>query len=130
MHLIINHVMQLDHVDHTDRGFLMEAFTGFSVIQISVTVSWNAGLLAIISNFINRSSVKNWCRESYSQFFSSPTENSFIDLSKVHTARHAKRIQYNINRSSIFKEWHVFFANNLSHNSFVTMATCHFISHF
>src|SRR5436190_411876 len=108
----------------------MEALTGFTVIQESVTVFWNSRLVTIISDFVNRSTIKNGCREFHSQFLSRPSKNSFIDLSKVHTAWHPKWIKDNINRSSVFKEGHVFFTNDLRNDTFITMTTSHLISHF
>src|SRR6185503_10697873 len=119
MHLIINHMVKLDHVDNTHCSFLVETIPRFSVKQVSMTHHWNFGISTIISYLISGSSIKNWCSEFHSQLLTCPTQHSFIDLSKVHTAWHTQWIQYDINRCSIFKEWHVFSTNDLSHNTFV-----------
>src|SRR6476660_3977129 len=105
MHLIIDHVVKFDHIDNANCCLLVETFTGFPIIQICMTVSRNSSLVAVISNFINSGTIKNRRRELHSQFLSRPSKNSFIDLPKVHTARYAKGVKDDINRSSIFKEW-------------------------
>ena len=58
-----------------------------------------------------------------------PAKDCFIDLSEVHTAWYPQRVQYHIHRCSIFEERHIFLANDLSHNTFVTMTTCHLITY-
>ena len=37
VHLIVHHVVQLDHIDHAHSCFLVEALTGFTIIEIGVT---------------------------------------------------------------------------------------------
>src|SRR5438874_322473 len=91
---------------------------------------WKTGLFYLLCNFIYSCSIENWCREFHSKFLASPSENSFIYLPKVHTAWYTKRIQHNINCSSVFKERHIFLANDLCNDAFVPVTACHFISHF
>src|SRR5689334_8570826 len=119
--------MQLDHVNHTYRCFLVESLSGFTIVQISMTVHGDRCLNAVFPYLFSSCSIENRCCEFHSKFLSSPSEYSFIYLSEVHTAWYTKRIQHNINRSSILKERHVFSTNDLRNNSFITVATRHLI---
>src|SRR5215204_4165785 len=130
MHLIINHVVKFDHIDNTNCCLLMKTISCFTIIQVSMTKHWNTCLLAIRTDLVSSGSVKNWRCKFYSQLFTCPAKNSFIDLAKVHTAWYTQWIQYDVNRCSIFKEWHVFSTNDLRNNTFVTVTTSHLISHF
>src|SRR3989344_1093921 len=51
------------------------------------------------------------------------------NLAEVHTARHTKRVQDDINRGAVFHEWHVFNRNDFGNNAFVTMPAGHFVAH-
>ena len=64
------------------------------------------------------------------EFFTGPSKNSFVNLSKVHTGRYTKWVKYDINRCSVFEERHIFFTNNTCNNTFIPVATCHFITYF
>ena len=50
-------------------------------------------------------------------------------LSDVHTGRHTQRVQYDIKRTSIWKEWHVFYRKYTGNDTLVTMTTSHLISY-
>src|SRR5690606_26973625 len=45
VHLIVHHVVQFDHVDNTHCCLLVEALTGFTVIEVSVTKFRKTGFL-------------------------------------------------------------------------------------
>src|SRR4030095_3851106 len=122
--------MQLDHVDHSNGCFLVETFAGFTIMQVSMTIHWDRCLFAIFPDLFSCSTIKYWSREFHTEFLSGPSEYSFINLSQVHTTRYTQRVQYNVNRRSIFQEWHVFCTNDLRNNSFVSVTTGHLISHF
>src|SRR4030095_9887860 len=92
--------------------------------------SWQSCFSDMVSNFFNSCSVEDWRCELDTEFQTSPTKNSFIDLPKVHTAWYTEWVQYNINWGSVLKEWHVFSTNNLSNNTFISVTACHLISHF
>src|SRR6187401_1132868 len=130
MHLIINHVVKFDHIDNTNRCFLVETISRFTIIQVRMTKHWDTGLLAIGTDLVGGCSVEDWRCKFHPELFSRPTKNCFIDLSKIHTAWYTQWVQYDINRCSIFKEWHVFSTNDLCNNAFVTVTTSHLIAHF
>ena len=50
-------------------------------------------------------------------------------LSDVHTRRHTQWVQHDIQRTSIRKEWHIFYWQNTGNYTLVTMSTSHLISY-
>ena len=52
----------------------------------------------------------------------------FKYLSDVHTRRNAERVEYDIKRSAVGKERHVFLRKNSGNDTLVTVTTCHFIA--
>ena len=52
----------------------------------------------------------------------------FQNLTDVHTARNAQRIQDDVHRSSVGQERHIFFWQDLGNNPFVPVATGHLIA--
>ncbi len=53
---------------------------------------------------------------------------SLKNLSDIHTTRNAKRIEYDIDRGSIFEEWHVLDWKDLGDDALVSMATCELVT--
>ncbi len=50
------------------------------------------------------------------------------DLSDVHTGRYTQRIQYDIQRTAVWKEWHILYRKYTGNNTLVTMTTSHLIT--
>ena len=51
------------------------------------------------------------------------TQDGLENLAKVHTGRHTHRVQYQVDRASVFQERHVLHAHNLGNDTLVAMAT-------
>ena len=58
----------------------------------------------------------------------SPAEMRLEDLSNVHAARHAERIQNDVDRRSVRQEGHVFLRHDLGHHALVAVATGHLVA--
>src|ERR1035437_6373837 len=93
-----------------------------------MTETWQTCLFDMLCNFFNGSAIKYGCRKLQSQFFSGPSQHSFIDLSKIHTGRNAQRVQYDIHWCAIFEEGHVLRTDYLGNYPFVTMPASHLVS--
>ena len=50
------------------------------------------------------------------------------DLSDIHSGRHTQRIQHDIKRTSVRKEWHIFNRKYTGNNTLVTMTSGHLIT--
>ena len=49
-------------------------------------------------------------------------------LSDVHTRRHTQWVQHDIQRTSIRKEWHIFYWKYTGNNTLVSMSSGHLIT--
>ena len=58
----------------------------------------------------------------------SPTEVCFENLADVHSRRHAKRIQHDLNRRSIREIGHVFVGENARDDALVAVTAGHFVA--
>ena len=86
-------------------------------------------LIGVAIDVVNGCSVEDRGRKLASELLTGPTQNSFVDLTDVHSRRHTQWIQYDIHRSSILEEWHVLISNDLGHNALVPVASGHLVSH-
>ena len=123
-------MVQFDHVDDSHRCLLVETFAGLTVKQEGMTEFRQACVVDVHIDLIHCCTVEDRSGKTHTQFFTGPSEGGFVDLTEVHTAWYAQRVQYDINRCSVFQERHVFLANDLGNDTLVTVATGHFISHF
>ena len=129
MHLIVNHVMQFDDVDDTHGSFLVETLPCFTIIQVCMAKVRKLCLSDQVFNFLYRSTIKYRCSELKAQLFTRPSEDSLIYLPEVHTRWYTKWVQYNVNRCTVFQEWHIFFTYYLGNDTLVTVTTRHLITH-
>ena len=85
MHLVIDHVSQLDHVDHTDSRRLVEPLTCSAVPEMRLAVSWEAGLVGVVADLLDGGTIEDRRAELQAKPCSGPSENSLVDLSEVHS---------------------------------------------
>src|SRR5688500_18437291 len=130
VHLIIYKVTKFQHVRDAYRYWLIEFFTGQSIVEVSPSEFRKMRVFQFLLNVFQGSSIEDWSRILLFQLQTSPSEHGFIDLAKVHTRRYAQRVKTDIDRSSILKERHVLFPYDPGYHTFVTVATGHLISDF
>lgn len=85
MHLVFNHVTELQHVSHTYRSLLLECFTGTTIIQRCLAVARQAGLIGPFVQIVQRCTVKDRSGKLHAQVFSGTPENGLEYLTDVHT---------------------------------------------
>ena len=57
-----------------------------------------------------------------------PPQMGFQDLPHIHARRHAKRVQHQVNRGTIFQEGHVFNRHNAADHTLIPMAAGHLVT--
>ena len=62
------------------------------------------------------------------EFFRSPAEVRFENLSDVHTRRNAERVQNDFHRRAVGHVRHVFFRNDARDDALVSVAACHLVA--
>ena len=128
MHLVFNHVAEFQHVGDTHCGWLVEAKACFTIVEISTSVARKLSLVGPFAEVVEVSTIEDWSCELHTEFGTSRAEDGFENLTDVHTRWHTQRVEHDIDRSTILKEWHIFLANHLGNNTLVTVATCHLVS--
>src|SRR5579871_6178443 len=58
-----------------------------------------------------------------------PAQVCFQDLTDVHTARYAERVEHDLYRGAIRKIRHIFFRQNAGNHAFVAVTACHLVTH-
>ena len=129
MHLVVHHVVQLNHIDVADRNLLMELFAGATVIDVHASVFGKTGLAHQFVNLINTCTVEDRGGEPHSEFLAGPAEDGFINLSQVHTGRHAQRVQDDVHRCTVSEERHILLLDDLGDDTLVTVTTGHLVTH-
>ena len=85
MHLILNHVTQLQEVSDTYCSRLVEALTSLTVIEMSRAETRQTCLVSPLCEVIELCTVKNRGSELHTKALTCSTEDSLKDLTKVHT---------------------------------------------
>ncbi len=129
VHLVINHVAELEHVDHTYRSELVETVARFTVVEVSLTKARQLRLLDIFLDLRLAGTVEDRRTELHAQLLARPTKDGLEDLAQVHARRYTKWVQNDVDGGSVFQEWHVLIANDAGYNSFVTVAAGEFVPH-
>ena len=122
--------MKFEHVFDTDHCFFFEWFTRSSIIELNFSISWDSSLFHELRNLFCRHTIEDWCCHLDSKFFRSTTEMRFKHLTDIHTRKYTERVQKNVNRRSIFHEWHIFYWYDSRNDTLVSMSSRHFITHF
>ena len=128
MHLVLNHVAELEHIGHTDRCLLVELLTSSTIIQLRGAVAGQACLVRPFAEVVELSTIKDRRGELHTEFAACCTENGLEHLTDVHTRRHTQRVEYDINGRTILEEGHILLADNLGNNTLVTVTTSHLIT--
>ena len=85
MHLVVNHMAELDHIDDTHGCRLVEVISGTSVPELGLSVTWQTRLVGKLVDFLNACTVKDRGAELDSELLSGPSENCFVNLAEVHS---------------------------------------------
>src|SRR5690606_21044692 len=107
VHLVVHHVSQFQHVNNTYRGRLVKTLTCTTIIKEGVTKLWNTGFFCKLVDIIYGCTIKDWRSIFSTELLTGPSQHGFINLADVHTGRYTQRVQYNVHRGSILKEWHI-----------------------
>ena len=128
MHLILYHVTKLEEVGNTYRCRLVELLTSLTIIQVSRTESWQSSFISPLSEVVKLSTIKDRSSEFNAQTLAGSTEDSLENLTEVHTRRYTQRVQYQVYRTTILKEWHIFLTYHLRYDTLVTVTTSQLIT--
>ena len=110
------------------QNFRIQNFFIFFLELIPFHIYIVIGKFQGILNIIFICTVKYRCCNIESQCFCSKTQVDFQHLSDIHTRRHTQRVQYDIQRTAVWQEWHIFYRKHTGNNTLVTVTSGHLIT--
>ena len=85
MHLVVNHMAEFDHIDHTYGCRLVKVVAGDSVTEFGLAVFWNACLVSVLADVLDAGTVENRGAELQAELCAGPAEYGLVDLAEVHS---------------------------------------------
>ena len=170
MDLIIDEMMELQHVFPADRDLIVQFFTGTAIIEVRLRTGRKACCLqgrcevfisaavedrgrdmdtglgrfrhavffeiiaavdeALLHFFILRRADTGCHRrmDLFAEHVAGPGKMDLQDLSDVHSGRYAQWVQYQIDRTAIRGERHIFDRHDAGAYALVAVTACHFIA--
>ena len=83
----------------------------------------------VLVDLLERSTVENRRGELQTQLAASPSEHRLVNLAQVHSRRHTQRVEADVDNRTVLEEGHVLVADNLRHDTLVTVTTGHLVTH-
>ena len=128
MNLVIDQMMKLHHVDLAYDDLLVERDPRLSVKQFHSPVVRQIGLRQRLLDVRFRGAVEYRRCHRQTQALNGPPQMGFENLSNVHTRRHAKRIQNEIDRGTVGHVRHVLFRHDDRHHTLVAVPAGHLVA--
>ena len=154
VNLVVDEVVELQDVHEANRGALMERLASATVVELDLAVRRHPceefarlarvlptllkvadALLDVLVRFVDRRedlvlvcTIEDRRGRLEAKHLRRPTKVDFENLTDVHAARHAERIEENVDRSAVFHERHVFLGNDTGDDTLVSVATCHLVA--
>ena len=85
MHLVFNHVTELQEVGHTNGCRLVELLTGLAVVEACGAEARQAGLVGPLGEVVELGTVEDGRSKLHTELTAGSTEDGLEDLTEVHT---------------------------------------------
>src|SRR2546427_2143423 len=125
--LVLDQVSKLQHVDHPNRDRLVKLLAGPAVTQANLAVRRQACLLQLTDDGGHRRAVEDGRGDLDAQRVRHPTQVGLEDLAQVHAARHAERVQNDVDRCAVRQVRHVLRRHDPGDDALVAVAACHLV---
>src|ERR1017187_3183486 len=129
VNLIVHQVGELQHVDVAHRHRLFELNSRHAVIERRLARSGQTGIGQRFLDFALRGAVEHRGRILHAQRLRGPPQVGFQNLTDVHTAGNAQRIEDDFHRCSIREVRHVLIGQNARDHTLVSVAAGHLVAH-
>ena len=84
VHLVFDHVAELEHVGHTHRCLLVEAFARRTIVELRGAVAGKTGLVCPFAEIFEVGTVEDGGGELDAELLTGVTEDGFEHLTDVH----------------------------------------------
>src|SRR4051794_27439159 len=134
--LVLDEVVELQHVDLADGDGPVEQLAGAAVAQLDlavlrqvvVAVPVHARLLERLADLALRRAVEDGRRGLVAHRPERPAEVRLEDLADVHAARHAERVEQDVDGGAVRQVRHVLDGQDLGDDALVAVAAGHLVA--
>src|SRR6266550_88629 len=126
--LVLDQVGELEHVDLADGHGLVELVTRAAVAQPNRAVQRQARLLQLLDDGRHRGAVEDRGRDLDAERAGDPAEVRLEHLAKVHAARHAERVEHDVDRGAVRHVRHVLHRHDPGDDALVAVAAGHLVA--
>src|SRR5216683_2404922 len=128
VNLVFDQVGELEHVDHAHGHRLVKLLAGAAVAQPDLSVFRKALPLELGHDSVHRRAVENRRRDLDAQRGGDPPEVRLQDLAQVHAARHAERVEHDVDRGAVGQVRHVLRRHDPADHALVSVAAGHLVA--
>src|ERR1043166_4449814 len=128
MDLVVHQVRELQHINVANGYRLLEGLTAETIVELHFARTGKLGSLQLRLDVSFGGAVKDRRRESQPESLRRPAEVRLQNLSDVHAAWHAQRIQHDLHRRSVGEIRHVFFRNDAGDHALIAVPAGHLIA--
>src|SRR5688500_3114605 len=128
VNLVLHQVVELEHVDVADRHAMVELVAGSPVIQDRLAVLRQAGPLEGVLDVLLGGAIEDRGRRLEAEDLHGPPKVRLQHLADVHAARHAERVEHDVDRSAVGHERHVLDGQDLGDHALVAVASGHLVA--
>src|SRR5437870_6794401 len=126
--LVLDKVVQLQHVHVADRDRLLELLAGAAVAEVDLPVLGKVGFLEQLFDRSLARAVEDRRRDVDAEGLRRPAEMRLENLPDVHPARHPERVEDDVDGRAVRKERHVLDRKDLGDNALVAVAPRHLVA--
>ena len=126
--LVVDQVVELEHVDVAHGDPLVELLAGAAVVEDGLAVLGQAGVLEALADRVLGGPVEDRADRLEPELGRGPAQVGLEDLADVHTARHAQRVQQDLDRRAVGQERHVLLGEDLGDDPLVAVAAGHLVA--
>src|SRR4029079_15600928 len=120
--LVLDEVVELEHVDVADGDRSIEHLAGAAVAEVDLAVLRQAGVAQLVLDLRLVRTVEHGGRGLQALLVEGPAEVRLEDLADVHPARHAERVEDDVDRRAVRQERHVLGGQHVGGTALLSMA--------
>jgi hypothetical protein len=126
--LVLDKMVELEHVDVADGDVPVERLARSPVAEHDLAVLRKAGEAQLLADLLLGRTVEDGRRGLEASLLERPPEVGLQDLADVHSARHAERVEDDVDRGSVRQVRHVFRGQNPGDDALVAVAAGHLVA--
>src|SRR3954453_23630583 len=126
--LVLDEVVELEHVDVAGGDAPVERLAGAAVAQLDLAVVGQACFGQLALDVVLGGAVKDRRGGLQTLVVERPPEVGLEDLADVHPARHAERVEDDVDRRAVRQERHVLGRQDLGDDALVAVAAGHLVA--